>query len=246
MPEDHVDLRKRGGFSRTISIPLVSRDGVQVPAGDYAATLHYENKGSEARVVRDESPSEDGHLRLVDVPYPPGTLWTGEIASAAWELTVLAKDADTTRCDLPFAIVAHWSESYRQPVWSWDSASWRPVELVSSPGYHVVQHRLVESWIDDGPAPDFDPYRNREESQRWSNTRGYARSGGGGSLPRRDDYGSPFASGLALGEAGSSERRIVRVRLRILEAPTVYSKVLLGPVDELRVLWEETMTATWP
>lgn len=124
---------------------LLSNEGEQVPPGDYLVHVAYRNTGWDQRAEfakHSRRPQRDS--------IEPGAHWSGTVASAEFTLHVVAKVADTTRCELPSRV---WVSTGPDglPGFQWDPTSFQPVMLRSRPGYHVSCQTAVTKYIGDEP-----------------------------------------------------------------------------------------------
>jgi hypothetical protein len=219
-PDDHLDLRSGLLSSASRRFHLLSYEGEQIPAGDYEAVLTYRSPGAEKRRYWTGSCEERSE------PYPPGSVWIGEVATGPLPLHVRPQEPDTTRYELPTGISLHEGED-GQLMWSWDPDSFEPVELVTRPGYVIGCRTKVRRVLET-------------DDSRFT---GLTTENLGGSLPDRRHL-----AGFALGAAsapGPGKTLGVEVRVTIFETSRPWTHAWDPEAGDYHVLREYTIERSW-
>jgi hypothetical protein len=240
-PQDHVDLWRETPRSRGELFFLLSEDGQNIPSGDYVVHLIYRNSGAGTRLIAsngDECPTEE--------PYPPGVLWTGTVGTPLFSLHVAAREADTTRCELPTRVLLSEREN-GQVMWQWDPDSFEPIELISRPGFHLGSETVIRKSLGSTLVEAPDPALADSASlARFHRTFLGAWSRQLGGLPDRR-VGAGAVTGPAIREA-LTKGEPLRVELDV----TIFETSVPGGhrwdprAGDYRVLRQYVIVETWP
>jgi len=140
-PDDFVFLRDHPLGLRALSVPLLTPEGEQLPAGEYSIVARYENDGSGQPVV--------GSGPCDREPYDgPLTSWTGEIQSESIMLAVRRADPvqQEVRLNSSFALREH----EHRICWGMTSENPLRVNVVRRPGSYMAKEDSTWVAVGDG------------------------------------------------------------------------------------------------
>jgi hypothetical protein len=127
--DDPVKLVHGAMSSHGVLFRLLTPGGIQIPPGVYDLHIAYWNDGNA------ENPEVD---MRTDSPDSADRWWRGMLNAPPVRIRVVPREADTTKVDLPTAVLLSWQEPHRQLVGDWDPESWETVDILSTPGWHVI------------------------------------------------------------------------------------------------------------
>ncbi|MFN8179300.1 MAG: hypothetical protein U0167_15315 [bacterium] len=182
---NRIDLVYGNVGSRSELFMLLSRNGEQIPPGDYLVHVWYEN-----------APEHGARGANREVDADSVSVWKGVVTTAPFPVHVAATEADTTRCELPTRVVFRaWPDG--QLTWRWDETSFEPAVIVSRPGYHLGCETVVKRYV--GQTVDFgDP-------QAVTDAFGSSWSWSLGGIPRRNERSESALAGNSGSAVGGKE-----------------------------------------
>ena len=239
-PWNRIDLVPGEVRLRAERICLLSTVGAQVPPGEYELVAHYLNhrgRGVETRLDPDTG-------RLRELPFPPGVLWEGVIASGPLLIRVVDSPIDCQEVELPTAIRIEWNDQLRQAVRVWDD--WRTFSLFRRPGYHLGCRRNYEHTIGGGPIPPPLPRAEVDSAAvgGWQ-PHGLLPTSGMG-FPFKGSRGTPLVNATTRPHISPVSPLRVAIRLTVFETSLPWTaKFWMPERGDYHVLYEQTIVGVW-
>lgn len=134
-PSDRFDLYEGAVRAEGAEVPLLSHEGVYVPAGNYLVHAVYQNDAPMMGV----RVGEDG-LHYEQVEYPANLLWKGEVETGSVSFEVVHQEPEIIHFEIP-AVQLKEDRKYGRKTgvyrWHWLKEPILSVEVTHWPGYLV-------------------------------------------------------------------------------------------------------------